>query len=177
MSGAVKKSPEVRHEPVYFGRFELVRRVSSGGMGDIYLAKTRGPYAFEKRFILKLIKNERLNDPIHLKFFAREARIGANLDHPNVVPIYDFGSVRGKYFISMEYVDGISLSRLNKYLRTNGLKMPIELAAYIARESAEALHYLHFGRKLDGSIFPVIHRDVSPENILISRPRRLSRWR
>src|SRR6185503_15798748 len=91
------------------GRFEMISQVSAGGMGEIYLARLLGPYQFEKHFIVKLMRKELGDDPKELQRFAREARISAQLAHKNIVQVFDFGSDHGRYFIAMEYVNGLNL--------------------------------------------------------------------
>lgn len=151
------------------GRFELLQRISAGGMGEVHLARVRGPYQFEKLFILKLMKREFADDPADLQRFAREARIAAQLAHQNLVQIYDFGSERGRYYIAMEFVDGLNLTRLMNGLLSSKLLFPYHLCAYIVAEVARALHYMHTRRNPDGTAMMLLHRDVSPENILVSK--------
>ncbi len=152
-----------------FGPFELVRRLSDGGMGSIYLAKMRGPYSFEKLFVVKLMKEKFSADAHDVQRFAREARIAAQLNHQNIVPLFDFGSVKGRYFICMEYVDGVNLTRfLNGFLAQRKL-LPLHLSVYIAAEVCRALHYMHTLRDCEGKPLHLVHRDISPENILVSR--------
>jgi serine/threonine-protein kinase len=152
-----------------FGPFELIREISSGGMGTLYLAKMRGPYQFEKHFIIKLMKEEYTKDLSDLKRFAREARIAAKMHHKNIVQIFDFGSVKGCYYISMEYVDGLNLVRVMNGLLTAKLLLPYSLCAYLIAEIARGLRYMHELRGANGLPIGLVHRDVSPENILVSK--------
>src|SRR5690349_14689879 len=117
-------------ETIQFGRFELLERLSAGGMGEVYLAYTRGPYLFEKQFILKLMKKDFADDPQDLQRFAREARVAAQLTHRNLVQVYDFGSERGRYYIAMEYIDGVNLTRLMNGLVAVKHLFPFRLCAH-----------------------------------------------
>ena len=142
-----------REQVVLNGRYELHRRVGRGGMAEVYLARDR---LLDRLVAIKILFPEFATDPSFVARFRREAQAAANLNHPNIVGVYDWGKERGTYYIVMEYVDGRSVSEI---LRSDG---PIEpkRAAAIAADVAAALGFAH--RK------GVVHRDVKPGNVLIT---------
>lgn len=152
-----------------FGRYELLRRVGSGGMADIWKARVDGPGGFHKSLALKRILPELVENREFLRMFADEAKLVATLSHPNIVQVLDFGFVgKHDYFIAMEYIPGANLARLlNRSLETMS-RLPPELAVYVAVEAARGLGYAHARTSPAGEPLGIIHRDVSPQNILLS---------
>jgi serine/threonine protein kinase len=150
------------------GSFEIVRRLARGGMAEIFLACTRGPSGFEKLVVLKKILPKFAGRPRFVQLFLEEAKLAASLDHPNIVQVYDIGMVDGSYFFTMEYLHGQDVrSILHRAWRT-GEKFPIEHAVQIARHVASALHFAHEKRHSDGALLGIVHRDVSPSNIIVT---------
>ncbi|HVV83408.1 MAG TPA: serine/threonine-protein kinase, partial [Kofleriaceae bacterium] len=146
------------------GRYELLRMLGRGGMAEVYLARRRVA-GLEKRLVVKRIRRERAGDPALLDLFMREARVSMSLGHQNVVPVFDFGRVGDDAFLAMEYVDGRDLgSTLARAARP----MPPLLAAYVASECCRALDHAHHRRTPEGGPAGVIHRDVTPRNVLLS---------
>jgi serine/threonine protein kinase len=137
-------------------------------MGEVYLARVRGPFQFAKLFTIKLMKTEFADDAADLQRFAREARIAARLTHHNLVQAYDFGSYKGRYFLVMEYIDGLNLAKLLRRMQLCKRLLPWNHAAFIAAEVAAALNFMHTLKDEDGQYLNLTHRDVSPENILLS---------
>ncbi len=146
------------------GRYELLRMLGRGGMAEVYLARRRVA-GLEKRLVVKRIRRERAGDPAILDLFMREARLSMSLGHQNVVPVFDFGRIGDDAFLAMEYVDGRDLgSTLARAARP----LPPLLAAHIASECCRALDHAHHRRAPDGGAAGVIHRDVTPRNVLLS---------
>ncbi|HWE29503.1 MAG TPA: protein kinase [Polyangia bacterium] len=151
---------------VPFGNYRLQRRLARGGMAEVFLARLIGVEGFERRVAIKRILPHLSESEEFRAMFLDEARLAAQLAHPNIVHIYDFGKVDDYYFIAMEYVDGIDIGRLIR--RAKDHPIPFELAARIFADVCAGLHFAHnavdpIGRKLD-----VVHRDVTPQNVLVS---------
>ncbi|MDH5673925.1 MAG: protein kinase [Myxococcales bacterium] len=150
--------------PSRIGPYTILSRLGAGGMGETYAALRRGPEGFEQRLCLKLIRSELAGDSDLIRQFSSEARIGARLRHANIVQVIDFGQHGGDYYLALELVDGADLRQL---LGHTGA-LPPELVLHLAVELATALDIAHrAGIEVLGS--PVVHRDVSPANVLISR--------
>src|SRR5690554_761415 len=161
---------KVMAEPTQkLGRYELIKRIAVGGMGVIYLAKSRGAGGFEKTVIIKKILEHLADEPEFITKFLDEGRTVVHLTHGNIVPVFDMGSEGGEYFIAMEYLPGRDLRDVLKRLRDNGELMPMSLAVFIAIEACKGLDYAHRCTGEDGQPLGIVHRDVSPSNILISR--------
>jgi eukaryotic-like serine/threonine-protein kinase len=150
------------------GRYELVRRLAMGGMGEIYLAYTRGAGGFEKQVIIKTILPHLAEEEEFVTKFLDEGRIVVQLTHGNIVPVFDMGEEAGVYFIAMEYVPGLDLRAILKRLRIREEELPIEMALYIACEVCKGLSYAHRKSDTHGEPLHIVHRDVSPSNVLIS---------
>ncbi len=151
------------------GPYELHRPIASGGMAEVYLARRRGPHGFEKDFALKRLLPQNLSDPELRALFVDEARITSKLTHPGIVPVVDFGCADGEYYIVMEHVDGTNVHRLLRAVSVRGEVVPLEVALHIVGAAASALAYAHEATGSDGRRLNVVHRDVKPANVLISR--------
>lgn len=149
------------------GRYHLIRSIASGGMGEIFLAEHTGISGFAKRVALKRIKPALADDPAYVQLFLNEARIGSFLNHPNIVHIFDVGHDDGELWLVMEYVDGVDLKRLARRAQQAGQPLPPVVVAAVMVEVLSALEEAHEGGPTHGE--PIIHRDMSPENILIAR--------
>jgi serine/threonine-protein kinase len=151
------------------GRYELMGRLASGGMAEVYLAKAAGPMGFEKRLVVKRILPHLAEDASFIEMFFAEARLVAKLDHPNIVQIFDFGESGGEYYLAMEYIDGLNLRILSKRTRVAGERLPVSLCAKIVSFACEGLAYAHeFVEPETGMPLRLVHRDISPDNILVS---------
>lgn len=150
------------------GRYTLVRRIGKGGMGEVWLAKSSGAHGFEKSVALKRILPQFSSNPHVVNMLVDEARISVLLNHPNVVTVLELGEDEGDYFIAMEYVDGQALSRLIRRLKKTGSKLDVLEACYIAIQLLEGLHAAHVQKDHRGKPAGIIHRDVSPQNVLLS---------
>jgi serine/threonine protein kinase len=137
-------------------------------MAEVYRAVSHGPGGFQRQFVIKRIRQEKAASKEFVEMFINEARISALLEHPNIVQVYDFGQVDGDYFLAMEYLRGRNLLAVGRRLRSNGSDMPPDLAAYVAREVARGLYHAHTLTN-QGKPLGIVHRDVSPSNIMLLR--------
>lgn len=154
---------------VRFGRYQLLHRIAQGGMAEVYLAQQTGPAGFSKRLVIKKIHPHLAHSEEFVGMFLDEARVAAQLNHPNIAQIYELGEDEGQYYIAMEFIDGWNLRQVNKKLRRTGLRIPPELAARITAEVCAGLDYAHRFKDPSGRNLRIVHRDVSPQNIMISR--------
>jgi hypothetical protein len=151
-----------------FGEYYLLDKIAQGGMAELFLAKRRGVEGFEKVVAIKRILPELSWNREFVAMFINEAKIAARLSHPNIVQIFDFGKIDNYYFIAMEYVHGENLRELLKQAAVRGVTISPELAASIAARACAGLDHAH--RKTDETRKPlgIVHRDVSPQNVLVS---------
>ena len=151
------------------GRYELLQRLATGGMGEIYLARTRGAGGFEKLVIIKKILPHLAERQEFITKFLDEGRTVVQLTHGNIVPVFDMGEENGEYFIAMEYVPGLDVRAILANLRKADERLSIAHALHIGAEVCKGLDYAH--RKTDdqGRPLHIVHRDISPSNVLISR--------
>ena len=152
----------------YDGRFRLVRKVAQGGMARVYEAEQLGPSGFAKRIALKVIHPEYATEKAWLQLFIDEAKLSANLIHGNIVQIYQLGEIEGEFFIAMEYIQGPTLRSIIDRHREIGQAMPRPLAAYAASRVARALDFAHNAVGPDGRRLDIVHRDVSPGNVMVT---------
>ena len=152
---------------VQFGKYELIKRIARGGMAEIFLAIEHGIEGVRRQVALKRILPQMAESEDFVTMFMDEARVVARLNHSNVVHIYDFGEVDGIYYIAMEYVDGLPLSRIRRLVKPK--LIPVEHSLRIIADSCAGLHHAHELRDEYGRLLGVIHRDVSPQNIMVSR--------
>ncbi|MET0342373.1 MAG: serine/threonine-protein kinase [Polyangiales bacterium] len=149
------------------GPYELLYPLGAGGMAETFVAMRRGPAGFEQRVCLKRILPNRANDPRFVELFLDEARLLARMRRANVVQVYDFGECSGTYYMALELVEGADLDALLSTHTPPHAPLPIDAAMYLAAELLAALDYAHT-LSLDGQPQHIIHRDVSPSNILVS---------
>jgi serine/threonine protein kinase len=148
------------------GRYELLRPLARGGMAEVFLARRRAA-GVEKWLVVKRMRPERVGDPRFLDLFVREARLSMSLAHQNIVPVFDFGRIDDQVFLAMERVEGKDLgTSLSRAAKEHAL--PPMLAAFIAAECCQALDYAHQRRSPDGAPLGIVHRDVTPRNVLLS---------
>ena len=153
--------------PQAFGRYILTQKIAIGGMAEIFRAKSLGAEGFEKVVVIKRILPHFSEDEGFVTMFKDEARVAAHLSHANVVQIFDFDEADGLFYIAMEYVEGEDLKRVLDQGAKKGQPLSIAQAVHIIIEAALGLHYAHT-RLVDGEPLHVVHRDVSPHNIMIS---------
>ena len=155
-------------EPIQFGKYTLFERIGRGGMAEVYKGRIQGPAGFERVFVVKRILPHLSDDASFIKMFVEEAKLSARLNHPNIVHIFELGAVEGEYFISMEYIRGHDLSETMRAIwKALGPPRP-ELVSYIGREACRGLAYAHNLTDENGRPLGMIHRDVSPSNVMLS---------
>jgi eukaryotic-like serine/threonine-protein kinase len=136
----------------------------------LYRARAAGPMGFEKTLVVKCILPNLVEDPQFIEMFLSEAKLAAQLTHPNIVQIFDFGEAEGVYFIAMEYIDGPNLRALIRRAQAINKQLPLPLCAKIVASACEGLAFAHeFSDPETGEPLHLIHRDVSPDNILLAR--------
>jgi eukaryotic-like serine/threonine-protein kinase len=151
-----------------FGRYELLQRLATGGMGEVFLARQRGPDGFEKLVVLKtLLPHLSQNDDL-LTMFKDEARLSARLVHPNICQTFEFDQVDGTWFIAMEYLRGDDLRTLLRECGAQGRRIPVPLACRIAADAAAGLDFAHALRDEEGRPYGIVHRDISPQNVFVT---------
>ncbi len=151
------------------GKYTLVRKLATGGMAEVFLARSDGPMGFQKKLVVKRILPHFGEDQNFINMFLSEARLAAELNHPNVVQIFDFGQTDGLYYIAMEFIDGPNLRALNKAARETVGPISLPLCARIISLAAEGLGYAHDLKNQQGQVMNLVHRDISPDNVLVSR--------
>jgi serine/threonine-protein kinase len=149
-------------------RYELIRSIAEGGMGVVYEARQRGAGAFSKRVAIKVIREEYSLIREFRSNFVGEARLVADLVHPNIVQILHLGLHEQRYYMVMEFVEGITLADLIAQHRLMRERLPVELCVFVAMNVARALEYAHDRKTPEGKPLGIVHRDVNPKNILIS---------
>jgi serine/threonine protein kinase len=151
-----------------FGPYKLIDRVAVGGMAEVFKAKRAGVEGFEKVVAVKRILPHLSDNKEFLDMFVDEAKMVAGLTHPNIVHIFDLGKIDASYYIAMEYVHGRDLRTIQKRAREKGLRMPLDLSLRVVSQVCAALEYAHRKKDERGRPMEIVHRDVSPQNILIS---------
>jgi len=148
--------------------YEIVRKIADGGMGSVYEALQDGAAGFKKTVALKTMLPKLTEHKRYVEMFIQEANLVANLVHENIVQIYQFGKMDHGYYIVMEYVNGLSLDEFLTYHMRNNVQIPADLAIFIASRIARALEYAHSRTDVYGNPLEIIHRDVSPKNVMIT---------
>jgi serine/threonine protein kinase len=152
-----------------FGKYELLERLGMGGMAIVYRARYTAAPGITKPVVIKKVLDVYAGDPAFVEQFIQEARICVGLNHGNIVQVFDFGQVEGEYFLAMELVEGQPLSKVLKQAQNAGLApLPAPLAVSIAIEMCKGLHHAHTRTDEKGRPLGLVHRDVSPDNVLIS---------
>lgn len=161
------QSPYTQDLPHVFGRYLLLRRLSRGGMGEIFLAR-HGLTGFEKLCVIKKVLPHLAEDGDFITRFIDEAQVVIKLQHANVAQVFEVGRVGSEYFLSMEYVEGRDLRSIMRVLRDKGDRLQVHHALFIAREIAAGLAYAHRRKDARGGLLNIVHCDVSPPNVLLS---------
>jgi len=150
------------------GKYKIMRRLSEGGMAEVFLAKQVGIGGFEKLVALKRIQRKLLETRHQaIELFLNEAKIAGRLTHPNIVQVLDVGEVGGALYLAMDYVHGRDLRRVIKKLNGNNTTMPLGAVCYVVREVAQALDHAYWSTDMTGKRLSVVHRDVSPHNVIL----------
>ncbi|MCA9693653.1 MAG: serine/threonine protein kinase, partial [Myxococcales bacterium] len=154
--------------PRTIGRYTLTRKIGEGGMAEVYLGHASVAEGLHKPVVIKMIRREFAQRPEFTRMFIEEAKIALGLNHANIVQVFDFGERDGDLFLVLEWVEGIDLMRLVDAIHARGARTPIVIAAYLAHQVAAALAYAHQKRDDHGVRLGIIHRDVSPHNVMVS---------
>jgi serine/threonine protein kinase len=154
-------------QPEVFGKYHLLERIAVGGMAEVYRARAYGTAGFEKILVIKKVLDHLMADEEFKRLFIDEAKIAESLHHVNIVQVWALGEIDGHYFMEMEYVHGLDLSRLVSRARNLG-PFPVELALFIAAEVLKALQFAHSRTDATGTPMRIVHCDISPQNILVS---------
>jgi serine/threonine protein kinase len=157
-----------KENPSTFGKYTLLRKIASGGMGEIFLAKQAGPSGFEKLLVIKRILSHHLEKADYLDMFLSEAKLVARLSHQNIIQIHEMGEIDGDYYIAMEFVRGKSLRDVIDELRAEGRMLPLPHVIELGIKLCEGLGYAHQARDIRGRPMNIVHRDINPHNVLIS---------
>jgi serine/threonine-protein kinase len=150
------------------GRYVLEKPLGRGGMAEVFLAKQEGPSGFSKRVVLKRIHRSLLGDDRYVQMFLREARIAARLNHTNLVQVFELGEQNDEYFLAMEHIEGLTLQKAARRAWSAGESVPMEVALRAVADAARGLHYAHTLRDDDGNDISLVHRDISPDNLMLT---------
>jgi eukaryotic-like serine/threonine-protein kinase len=151
-----------------FGKYLLLDRIGQGGMAEVFRAVANGPEGFQSTLVIKRILPHLSQDPAFVGMFIDEAKVSGLLSHPNLVKIYEFGKVDENFFIAMELVHGRTLTAMHSRLARRNQVAPVSATAEICRQVCVGLHHAHFLRASDGQPLGIIHRDISPSNVMLA---------
>ena len=154
--------------PIGFGRYQLVERLAVGGMAELFVATAPGEHGFQKKVVIKRLLPHLVADETYNAMFIDEAKLTARLVHPKIAQTFELGKVDDSLFIAMEYVDGIDVLALLREFASRRRRVDPQLAAWIAHETLDALDYSHNLKSEDGTPMGIVHRDISPSNVLLS---------
>lgn len=163
------KEEEEPTDGTRFGQYVLLEKIATGGMAEVWKARMRGAEGFQKIVAIKKILPHLSDNQEFIEMFVDEAKLAAQLNHNNIVHIYDLDKVGDSYYIAMEYIDGHDLKNILKQAHERSQPMTVEVALFIASKVASALDYAHRKRDFDEKDLSLVHRDVSPQNVLISQ--------
>ena len=152
--------------PQRIGRYEVITRLAVGGMAELFLARERGLAGLERVVVLKRILPQLANKATFVDMFLREARIAARLAHPNVVQIFDLGEEDGAFYIAMEYIHGTTVRELQILCEQQDRRFPLDVTICVIIQSLRGLHVAHDLADLEGRPLGLVHRDVSPHNLM-----------
>ncbi len=166
--GKVGRTADAPLEATRLGSYEIVRKLARGGMAELFLARTLGPEGFAKLVVLKKILPRYAENPRFVRLFLDEAKLVAQMEHPHIANVYDMGKSDNDYFFTMEYVHGQDARAVWRRVGRVQKQFPVAHAVHITRAIAAALHYAHERTHEGGALLDIVHRDVSPQNILLS---------
>src|SRR5689334_10387522 len=147
-----------------FGKYQLLRKLATGGMAEVWLARQTGIEGFQRQLVIKRILPHLAEDAEFVQMFLNEAKISAKFSHPNIGSVYELGTVDGTYFLAMEYIHGEDLGRLMRKAWSTGQWIARPLAMRIVASACEGLYYAHSRTDDRGQPLRVVHRDISPQN-------------
>jgi eukaryotic-like serine/threonine-protein kinase len=150
------------------GKYQLVEKLGEGGMAEVFLAIAPGLAGFSKKLVLKRVRPELQEDAEQIEMFLDEARLAARLEHPNICQVFDLGEVNGQYFIVMEHVTGVTLTRVLDHFAKAGTVVPFDVSLRVLTQLLEALEYAHALRDEQGQRLNLVHRDVTPSNVMVT---------
>jgi serine/threonine-protein kinase len=150
------------------GRYAVLRHLASGGMAELYIARQQSVGGFEKQVVLKILQPRYAKSPRVVQMFLDEARLAAKLNHPAIVHVYDVADEAGLKYIAMEYIHGETIADIVKRGLAVDRYLPMEHAVHIVRQTAAGLAYAHERKETDGRVVRIVHRDISPTNILVT---------
>lgn len=165
----VRKRSKTMSNLPRLGRFELVRKIAAGGMAEIFLARQWGSGGFFRDVVIKRLFRHLAEHDRQVRMFQDEGRLLSELSHPNIPQVYEVGFADGYWYIAMEHVDGSTVADLWHQGARNGLPMPIPVAIGIVLQTCEALHHAHERADRAGRPLRIVHRDVTPQNIMLTR--------
>jgi serine/threonine protein kinase len=154
--------------PEWLGKYELLAPLAQGGTAEVFLARLSGAGGFEKVVVVKRLLDHLAEDREFVGMFLDEARLGARLDQSNIVQTIELGCVDGQYFIAMEYLAGLSIQQLGKQAQQRAGGLPVDLTLALAVQACTGLHYAHEATQADGTPLRLVHRDVSPQNLIVT---------
>jgi serine/threonine protein kinase len=149
------------------GRYQVIKHLAQGGMAEVFLARATGIEGFEREVVIKRIRAEQARDKTYVQMFLDEARLSATLNHHNIVQVIDIGEEQGEFFFAMEYIHGEDVRKLLTHVSHRGERVPLEHVITIVTAAAAGLHFAHEHRGPDRLPLGIVHRDVSPANILV----------
>ncbi len=152
-----------------FGRYRLLEKIGTGGMAEVFLAKMEGPEGFERRLAIKRILPHYSKNASFVRMFVDEARLVGHFSHPNIVQVIDFGKINGAYYLAMEYVDGVHVADILTRYKKEKLRLPPEVIIEIGLQACRGMDYAHRETDENGKPLGIIHRDLTPHNIMVSR--------
>src|SRR3954471_14025789 len=150
------------------GKYRVLHRIAFGGMAEIYLARATGIQGFEKYLVLKRILPQFAENHQLIRMFLQEARLAAILDHTNIAQVHDIGEEGGVFFFTMEYLHGEDARVIMKTLAQRNERIPLQHAVHIIIDAAAGLHFAHEKKGADGASLGIVHRDLSPSNIVVT---------
>ena len=151
-----------------FGRYRLLKKIATGGMGEIWLARSASLDGFEKDLVIKRILPDLSSNEQFVSMFIDEARVSISMSHPNIVQVFDFGKSDDSYYIAMEFIHGADLTEVLSVPDFVGVGVPPQIAIYVMQEVLRGLDYAHNRKGRNGEPLGIIHRDISPDNVIIS---------
>ena len=164
-AGRVSPGPGL---PERLGKYEILRHVATGGMAEIHLARVAGLEGFERLVVIKRILPQIASNADFVKMFRNEARLASTLRHANIVRVYDIGQANGRYFFAMEFLHGRDLRQVVKAAHAAAQPLPLDHALHVIISVCAGLHYAHEKLDFEGRPLNIVHRDVSPQNVLVT---------